>query len=116
MTCGDLFSFGPYLLDTRARCLKHGDEVVPMAERYLDLLSLFVSRPGQLLSKDALTDAAWPDVVVTPHSLEQAIWVLRKTLTLPSGQSCIETKPRLGYRFVAEVSQVERRESDAVLV
>src|SRR5262245_54988089 len=43
------------------------------------------------------------------------IHLLRKTLTMPGGAPCIETQARRGYRFVADVSRVERRISDAAL-
>lgn len=115
MTRGDLLSFGPFVLDLSARRLTRDGEEVLLGERHLDVLCLLTSRPGEVISKDLLTDTAWRGVAVTTNSLDQAISTLRRTLTLPSGEPCIETRARLGYRFVAKVVTVVRRESDEAL-
>ena len=111
MAAGDLLAFGPYVLDTGARRLTRDGVEVSLGSRHLDLLNCFTAHPGELLPKDTLIEAAWRDVAVTSHSLDQAIHELRKLLTLPGGGPCIETRARRGYRFVAMVERVERRES-----
>ena len=102
MKPGDLLSFGPYVLDTTTRSLTRDGEEVVLGERHLALHSLFTSRPGEVLSKDVLIDTAWRGVAVTSNSLDQAVATLRRTLTLPFGEPCIETRARRGYRFVAK--------------
>ena len=62
------------------------------------------SRTGEVIPWDVLRDHAWRVVVVATISLDQAIATLRRTLTLPSGEPCIETRARRGVRFVARVS------------
>ena len=115
MPVGDVFAFGPYQLDARARRLTRDGEPVTLTARQFDLLHLLVAGAGQVLSKDSLIEAAWPDVAVTDNSLEQAISSLRRVLTPPSGQPYIETQARRGYRFSADVTKVERRETDEAL-
>src|SRR5690242_6396189 len=115
MATGELLSFGPYLLDTDARRLTRDDVELRIGSRHLDLLCVFVSHPGQVLSKDSLIDSAWRDVAVTTGSLDQAVHILRKTLALPGGAPVIETETRRGYRFVAKVSRIVPRESDEAL-
>lgn len=115
MSPGELFAFGPFQLDSRTRRLQRDGEVVPLSSRQFDLLHLLVSRAGQLLSKDQLIAVAWPDVAVTDNSLEQAISTLRRTLTPHAGQPYIETQARRGYRFSAEVTRLEHRETDQAL-
>jgi DNA-binding winged helix-turn-helix (wHTH) protein len=102
-------------MDTTTRRLTREGEEVVLGERHLALLSLFISRPGEVLSKDVLIATAWRGVAVTTNSLDQAVSTLRRTLTLPSGEPCIETRARQGYRFVAKVSPIVRRESDEAL-
>jgi len=51
-----------------------------LPDRQLDILRLLVSKAGQVVSKDALIDAAWKDVAVGDNRLEQAISALRRTL------------------------------------
>jgi len=58
-------------------------------------------------------ESAWRDVAVTTGSLDQAVHVRRKTLVQPGEAPIIETETRRGYGFLAQVSRVQRRESDA---
>ncbi len=104
MTSGALPAFGPYVLDTTRRSLMRNGEEVVLGERHLALLMLFTSRPGEVIPKDVLIDTAWRGVAVTTNSLDQAIATLRRTSTLPSGEPCIETRARRGYRFVPKVA------------
>ena len=115
MAPGDVLAFGPFQFDTRTRRLSRDGEPVALSARQLDLLHLLVAKAGQVLSKDALIEAAWQDVAVTDNSLEQAISSLRRILGAPDGQPHIETLARRGYRFSAEVTRVERRETDEAL-
>ena len=59
------------------------------------------AKPGQILTKDSLIEAAWRDVAVTDNSLEQAVSGLRRLL----GAEYIETHARRGYRFAADVRE-----------
>jgi DNA-binding winged helix-turn-helix (wHTH) protein/Tfp pilus assembly protein PilF len=108
-----VYAFGPFRLDGGARRLTRGGERLPIADRHLDILLELVSHPGELLSKDALIQAAWRDVAVTDNSLEQAISTLRRRLGPgPDGEPLIQTVPRRGYRFAGDVSRPVHRESD----
>ena len=109
---GDVFAFGPFQLDAQARRLTKDGLAVTLTARQFDLLHLLVASAGQVLSKDALIEAAWKDVAVTDNSLEQAISTLRRALTPPFGQPYIETQARRGYRFAADVTKLDRRETD----
>ena len=101
--------FGPFQLDDR-RLLRDG-EPVSLADRHLQVLRALAAHPGQVLTKDALIAAAWPDVAVSDNSLEQAISALRRVV----GGDAIETLARRGYRFTLPVTRVTPRADDAVL-
>jgi DNA-binding winged helix-turn-helix (wHTH) protein len=104
------YSFGPFQLDVPSRRLLRNREPVALPDRQVDILLLLVARAGQILSKDALIEAAWKDVAVTDNSLEQAISSLRRTLgSSPDGPGYIETLARRGYRFAAPVTQTASR-------
>jgi DNA-binding winged helix-turn-helix (wHTH) protein len=106
-----VLAFGPYQLDLKARRLLRGGEPIALGPRQFDLLHVFATRPGQILTKDSLIEAAWRDVAVTDNSLEQAISGLRRLL----GPEYIETHARRGYRFAADVTRSEARETDDAL-
>src|SRR5581483_11354066 len=110
-----VIAFGPFELDPERKKLRRDGEPVPLNGRLADVLCALVARPGQILTKDQLIEAAWPEVAVTDNSLEQAISALRRLLGSGTSHQYIETQPRRGYRFVAPVTRVDRRVSDAAL-
>jgi DNA-binding winged helix-turn-helix (wHTH) protein len=110
------FRFGEFELDDEAGRLTQAGEPVALPARHLGVLAALLARPGQIVSKDALVEAAWRDVAVTDNSLEQAISALRRTLRSPEApDSPIETVPRQGYRFAGEVQRIAARASDDTL-
>ena len=111
MSSGTILSFGPFQLDLKSRRLLRQNEPIALGARQFDLLHVFATRPGQILSKDSLIESAWRDVAVTDNSLEQAISGLRRML----GPEYIETHARRGYRFAADVTRSDVRETDAAL-
>jgi len=61
------------------------------------------------VEKEELMSAVWPETVVEESNLTRHISVLRKVLGESAGERpYIETIPRRGYRFLAEVERVER--------
>jgi len=70
------------------------------------LLHILVERAGALVSKDALIEAAWPNLAVEESNLTVQIAALRRVLgEVPGGESWIQTLPRRGYRFVGAVTK-----------
>lgn len=78
------FTFGPFRLDTTAYRLTRDGEVVDTSPRQLDLLAYFTSHPTQLVTREELFQALWPDVTVTDNALTQLVSELRHTLGDPS--------------------------------
>lgn len=70
----------------------------------LRLLRQLLLNAGQLVSKDELLDAVWPDTAVVEASLPTAIRKLRLALGDDQRETpIIETVPRFGYRLTATV-------------
>ena len=101
-----IYEFGPFRLDAAERLLSRDGEVVPLQPKTFDVLLALVERPGRLLEKDELLKAVWPDTVVEEANLANNISILRKSLS-QNGQQFIETVPKRGYRFVANVKKLE---------
>jgi DNA-binding winged helix-turn-helix (wHTH) protein/class 3 adenylate cyclase/tetratricopeptide (TPR) repeat protein len=96
--------FGTFRIDTGRGRLERGGELVPVPPKAFDLLLLLVHQPGKVLSKSELMRALWPEVFVEEANLTQHVFTLRKALGVqPGGQPYIETVPRRGYSFKAEV-------------
>jgi DNA-binding winged helix-turn-helix (wHTH) protein len=109
------FLFGDFELDSAAGRLTHTGAPVTVPARHLDVLAALLARAGEVVSKDALVEAAWRDVAVTDNSLEQAISSLRRALAGAADAALIETVPRQGYRFSGAVQRLTPRASDDTL-
>ena len=72
-----------------------------------ETLCVLVENAGRLLKKEDLLRQVWPDAVVEENNLNKNVSLLRKALgEHATGQSYIETVPRVGYRFVAPVTEI----------
>jgi adenylate cyclase len=102
-----VYRFGPFELDgAEHRLLRNGVEV-PLQLKAFETLCILVERAGRLLTKDDLLRQLWPGTIVEENNLNKNISMLRKALgECATGQSYIETVPRVGYRFAAPVEQV----------
>jgi TolB-like protein/Tfp pilus assembly protein PilF len=73
----------------------------------VEVLSILVASPGELVTREALKKALWPEdtFVDFEHSLNSTINRLREALGDDADRPrFIETIPRLGYRFIAPIS------------
>jgi DNA-binding winged helix-turn-helix (wHTH) protein/Tfp pilus assembly protein PilF len=101
------YEFGPFRLEVDERRLWCDGAVVPLTPKAFDLLLALVAQPGHLLEKETLLKTLWPDSFVEENNLADNISKLRKALGEgENGQRFIETVPRRGYRFVAEVKSL----------
>ena len=70
-----------------------------MPMKTVEVLLALLERRGEIVTKDELLKAAWPDSIVEEANLTVHVALLRKTL----GQAAaIETIPKRGYRLLAE--------------
>ncbi|MDK1374551.1 MULTISPECIES: winged helix-turn-helix domain-containing tetratricopeptide repeat protein [unclassified Sinorhizobium] len=101
------FAFGPFVLDPGAGTLLRNDDPVAVGYRGLKLLAALVERPGEILAKAELMDAAWPGTAVEEGNLTVQIAQLRKLLgPAADGGEWISTVPRVGYRFIGVIEQL----------
>lgn len=99
-----LYEFGPYRLDDSERLLLRDGKLVPLTPKSFDTLLVLVQSSGHLLDKEELMKRIWPDSFVEEATLAQNIFTIRRILgETPGTNRYIETVPRRGYRFLAEV-------------
>jgi len=108
------YEFDEFRLDGKNRVLLLRQEPVPLTAKAFDTLLALVGNEGQLLTKDSLMHAVWPDSRVEEANLTQTVFMLRKALGQTRDQGYIVTVPGRGYRFVADVKQVPREGPPAV--
>lgn len=100
------YEFGSFRLDVGEHTLRRGAETVPLNPKVFDTLLVLVRAGGRVVLKEELLSAVWPDSYVEEGSLTHNISVLRKALEgNGEGRKYIETVPRRGYRFIAEVRE-----------
>ncbi|MBA5802980.1 winged helix-turn-helix domain-containing tetratricopeptide repeat protein [Rhizobium changzhiense] len=103
---GSRFAFGPFVLDPAAGTLLRNNDPVAVGHRGVKLLAALVERPGEILGKGELMDAAWPGLAVEEGNLTVQIAQLRKLLgPAADGGEWISTVPRVGYRFTGAIDQ-----------
>jgi DNA-binding winged helix-turn-helix (wHTH) protein/Flp pilus assembly protein TadD len=114
MKVGGLIAFGPYRLDLERRILSRDSKPIPLQQKALEILIVLVRRRGEVVSKDDLMKAVWPDAIVEDANLTQNIFILRKALGEGARENrYIATVPGRGYCFVAGVEEVRERDSTA---
>src|SRR5437763_14504419 len=107
------YVFGLFRIDVAERVLLGAKGIVPLTPKVFDTLLVLVESSGHVLGKEELMQKVWPDSFVEENNLAQNISVLRKALG--EGQKFIETVPKRGYRFVADVKETLEDGAELIL-
>ncbi|MGA7915135.1 MAG: winged helix-turn-helix domain-containing protein [Candidatus Acidiferrales bacterium] len=103
-----IYEFGRFRVEVGKRVLLRQGSLVPLTPKVFDTLVHLVQHQGQLIEKDELMKAIWPDTVVEENNLNQNISVLRRVLGDARGENrFIATIPGKGYRFTASVASID---------
>ncbi|MDQ6786439.1 MAG: winged helix-turn-helix domain-containing protein [Acidobacteriota bacterium] len=101
------YQFKSFRLDVEERQLLHGDDAVSLTPKAFDVLVALVERNGHLVEKDELLRLIWSDSFVEEANVARIVHTLRKILGEgENGNKFIETVAKKGYRFVAEVEEI----------
>jgi DNA-binding winged helix-turn-helix (wHTH) protein/tetratricopeptide (TPR) repeat protein len=98
--------FGEYSVRPLSRTLEKNGTRVRLYRQSFEILMMLLERPSEVVTRDELKKRLWPgDTFVDfEHGLNAAIRNLRRTLNdSPDAPRYIETIPRFGYRFIAQV-------------
>lgn len=103
---GNHYHFGDHRLDISEQTMHKGDERIALTPKAFETLVFFLENPGRLIPKDELMNSLWPDRFVEEGSLTFHVGMLRKALgDAPADPQYIQTVPKSGYRFIAEVTR-----------
>ena len=97
------YEFGSIRLDATNRLIYRDGASLGVQPRVVETLLVLVKNANQIVDKDTLLDAVWRDAAVEEGGLKRNISLLRKALG--DEACCIETLPKRGYRFTAEVKE-----------
>ena len=104
------YEFGNFRLDVGEHKLLRldGPTKGSIPEKAFQTLVHLVRNSGTLLTKDELLETVWSDVVVEENNLVKAIYAIRRFLDdMSKSPAYVETVPKHGYRFVADVKRIE---------
>ncbi|MBK9156102.1 MAG: winged helix-turn-helix domain-containing protein [Chloracidobacterium sp.] len=102
------YEFEDFVLRPSERLLLRNGKPVPLKAKVFETLLNLVRNRDRVLSKEDLMSLIWSDRCVEESNLSQNIFVLRRTLgERPRDHRFIVTHPGHGYRFVANVREIE---------
>src|SRR6188768_3683433 len=105
------FRFLDFVLDPREKVLYRHGVPVAITPKAFQLLKTLVEDHGRIVEKRDLMTAIWGDSFVEDGNLTFTVNLLRKTLGDDrAGHRFIETVPRRGYRFIANVTVADAAE------
>jgi len=96
------FSLGEWLVQPQLNRLSHaGSADVQLEPKMMDVLVCLAQSHGDVVSREALIDAVWPEVFISESVLTRAIAGLRRALGDDArGPRFIETISKRGYRLI----------------
>jgi len=110
-----VYEFGRFVLDPGERTLFADGVPLHLPAKEFDTLLILVEHNGHALSKDEMMSAIWHDSFVDESNLARQISRLRKLLNT-NGESYIETLPKYGYRFTADLHRALVESENEVLL
>ena len=75
-----LYEFGPFRVDPEKETLLREGEIVPITPKTFQILLVLVRHNQEVVTKDDLMKAVWPDTFVEEANLSRNIFMLRKAL------------------------------------
>ncbi len=107
------FRFKSFELDIAERQLLRKGKGVSLTPRAFDVLVALVERHGHLVEKEELLQIVWQGSFVEEANVSRIVYTLRNALgENENGKKYIETIAKKGYRFIAEVTEVEETISE----
>jgi DNA-binding winged helix-turn-helix (wHTH) protein len=97
-----VLTIGRSTLDLRTRRLRRGGRIVALQNRPFELLTLLINHADTVVTREAIREAIWSDVVVEyDQNINFAIRQIRVALGPDADR--LQTVPRRGYRFAGPV-------------
>jgi TolB-like protein/DNA-binding winged helix-turn-helix (wHTH) protein/Tfp pilus assembly protein PilF len=103
----NIYEFGPFCLDPSEHTLLRDGRPIPIRPKMFDILLVLIENHGHLVDKEQLMSTVWTEQFVEEGNLNKNISMLRRVLGEgDNGQTFIQTVPKRGFRFVADVREL----------
>src|SRR5688500_9010994 len=104
MQNGTIYKFSDFCLVPDEDLLLRNGEAVPLPPKAFSTLLLLIERRGHLVRKSEIIEKVWADSFVEESAVSRCVWIIRNALGDNSNtQQFIQTVPKRGYKFVADV-------------
>ena len=101
-----IYRFAEFELDSDQSRVTHGGKEIPLQPKVFEALLLLVRNPGQLVTKQEMMEALWPETFVNEEALAQIIFKLRRALGDTRDEPrFVQTVLKRGFRFLPEVTK-----------
>ncbi len=110
----ELYEFGPFCVDAGKEILLRAGEPVPLTPKTFQILLVLVRHSNEVVTKDDLMKAVWPDTFVEEANLSRNIFMLRRALGDSMQDRYIVTVPGRGYRLAESVRLLPEQEVSVV--
>src|SRR5919201_678257 len=98
--------FADFRLDPDTACLWRGTQPLALTPKAFAVLQYLLTHPDQLVTKDTLLDAVWPETAISEAVVRIAIGEVRRALgDTAQAPRLLATVHRRGYRFLAPVTR-----------
>ena len=105
----DDFRVGGWVVHPTINALERDDETIHLEPKVMQVLLTLAKEPGEVVTRERVRNAVWPDVFVGEDVLVRAISELRRAFTDdPRSPHTIQTVPKVGYRLIAPVTSQKR--------
>jgi DNA-binding winged helix-turn-helix (wHTH) protein len=108
------YRFGVFEADASSGELRRKGVRIKLNAQPFQMLLLLLERPGELLTREEISQQLWPDgtFVDYEHGVNSAVNRIREALGDTAGNPrFVETLARRGYRFVAPVERIATDEN-----
>ncbi len=103
-----IYGFLDFEVNPRQRTLTKKSQAINLSKKSFDMLVVLLQRHGQLITKDELLSAVWPNQIITDSALNKQISRLRKIFDpADCKESIIETIRGVGIRLATNVELID---------
>jgi Tol biopolymer transport system component/DNA-binding winged helix-turn-helix (wHTH) protein len=101
------FRIGDWMIQPRINSIEHDGSVIHLEPKVMQVLVTLAAERGEVVTREQLRAAVWPNVFVGDDVLIRAISEIRKAFQDdPRSSHTIQTVPKVGYRLIAPVSEI----------
>lgn len=100
-----LIEFADFSFDLETFFLRQSGKAVPLKKQSAEVLALLVQNAGEVVSREQIRDHVWKNRLIEfDQGINACIRDIRQALgDNPRNPRFVETHPRIGYRFSAQV-------------